>query len=160
MKLWVCRSNTEIKSFSGMLRRILCFICSKSNIDNGLKDIVCIVVGVLEVPLEWRGLVQRCRRRRSMTSRRRSMTRVRRRNMVGLVGRLAGVGFGSSREWSPRSVPRSVEGRRRIGKPARPPRSSLQSSLVLPPDHYCYKPQPCHIFSSQIQTIPLCKNCL
>ena len=28
--------------------------------------------------------------------------------MVGLVGRLAGVGFGSSREWSPRSVGRSV----------------------------------------------------
>ena len=40
-------------------------------------------------------------------------------------------------------------GRRRIGKPARPPRSSLQSSLVLPADH-CYKPQPCHNFSSQI----------
>ena len=89
-----------MKSFSDMLRRNLCFICSESNSDNGLKDMVSFVVGELEVPMERRGLVQRCRRRR-ITRRRRSMTRVRRRNMVGLVGRLAGVGFGSSREWSP-----------------------------------------------------------
>ena len=149
-----------MKSFSGMLRRNLCFICSESNIDNGLEDMVSFVVGVLEVPMEWRGLVQRCRRRRrrSITSRRRSITRGRRRNMVGLVGRLAGVGFGSSRERSPPLGPSVGLGRRRIGKPARPPRSSLQSSLVLPPDH-CYKPQPCHIFSSQIETNTLCKNC-
>ena len=41
-----------MKGFSGMLRKNLCFICSESNIDNGLKDIVGFVVGVLEVPLE------------------------------------------------------------------------------------------------------------
>ena len=41
-----------MKGFSGMLRKNLCFICSESNIDNGLKDMVSFVVGVLEVPLE------------------------------------------------------------------------------------------------------------